>query len=90
MLNLSGYDGSPDIQVSESNHQVLPTGYVFHKFAFFNYEDCHVLINGSNPIYLSAGQGFSSDESDVQLKNFIIVDSDIRFNWIGSYRYASI
>lgn len=61
----SGYIGSPILEKSESNQEVIPSPpatwtikYSFYKFSFSNDQECHVSINGGDPIYLRPGQGF--------------------------------
>lgn len=89
----SGYIGSPHLETSEtSNYEVIPEspptwsgGYSFYKFAFMNDQDCTVIINGGNPIFLRAGQGFSTDYYDKLIESFVIVEEGIQYNWIGAW-----
>lgn len=86
----AGFIGSPSVLESSENQELVQKGIVFHKFSFFNYTTCTVSINGSDPIYLAAEQGFNSDSSDAKIKSFIIINGGINFNWVGSYRDATI
>ena len=89
---MSGFTGSTDVEVSASeNHEILikNSGIPLQKFGFLNYSACHVKINGSDPIYLAAGQGFSTDVNDSPIKSFVIVEANVRYNWVGTYRQAS-
>lgn len=91
MSNLnSGFLGSPAIITSTAEQELVEKGIFYHKFSFFNYETCTISINGSDPIYLAAEQGFSSDFHDVLVKSFIIKEANIRHNWVGAFKYASI
>jgi hypothetical protein len=90
----NGYLGSSDLQVSTVNMEVIPDavalrgwtqGYALYKFEFSNSSACHVKINGGSPIFLKAGQGFSMDEGDKEITSFVIVESNITFNWAGAY-----
>lgn len=87
---LAGFIGSPNVITSSKDQELVQKGIVFHKFSFFNYATCTVSINGSEPIYLAAEQGFNSDSSDAKIKSFIIIESGINFNWIGAFRDATI
>lgn len=88
-----GYMGSSNLQTSTANQELVPSapeGWInsklyFYKFSFDNGSDCHVKINGGSPIYLKAGQGFEMNEIDAQIYSFVIVESGIQFNWIGTY-----
>lgn len=88
----SGYIGSSDLITSTVNLEIIPSppvgwsvGYSLYKFALSNTEQCHVKINGGNPILLAALQGFSMDSIDAPISSFVIVESGITFNWIGAY-----
>jgi hypothetical protein len=88
----SNYLGSSDIQLSSANQEIIPlppagwTGkYNFYKFSFFNEQSVKVKVNGGNPIYLQANQGFNIDQVDAPIYSFVIVDAGITFNWIGAY-----
>jgi hypothetical protein len=84
--------GSPSIQTSTANQQLVPNapsswtlGYSFKKFSFANDQDCTITVNTDSPIFLRAGQGFESDKSDTPITSFLIKESGITYNWIGSY-----
>lgn len=91
--NGSGYVGSSQISVSTSNQEVIPSslplnwnqGYKLYKFSFSNQQDCHVIINGGNQIFLPSNSGFEMEEDDAPIYSFIIVESGISYNWIGAY-----
>ncbi|MCY7948992.1 hypothetical protein P8891_11265 [Bacillus atrophaeus] len=88
----SGYIGSPSIETSTSNHEVIPSPpsnwtmkYSLYKFSFSNEQECHVSINGGSPIYLRAGQGFQMDIKDQPIMSFKIFEPDIAYNYMGAY-----
>jgi hypothetical protein len=87
-----GYLGSSSLQISVANAEILPsspsnwtTPYNFYKFSFKNDQDCHIIINGGNQIFIRANQGFEMNEIDDTITSFKIVESGITFNWIGTY-----
>lgn len=83
--------GSSTVEVSTANHEVVPNTpeswtydkYFFKSFSFINKDECTVKINGSEPILLEAEQGF--DSNGIEIRSFIIVESDIRFTFIGAF-----
>jgi len=88
----SGYIGSPGVQISNSNHEVVPTppstwsnGYSFYKFSFKNTQSCRVKINNGDPIALDAGDGFEMDEIDAPIWSFVIIESGIEYKFIAAY-----
>lgn len=89
-MSSSGYIGSPSIETSTANQEIIPQNYSFHKFSFINYQTCTVKINDSLPIYLAEGQGFGCDVNDTRIKSFVIIESGIQYNWVGAYKYVSI
>lgn len=89
----SGYIGSPKLEKSTSNQEVIPSPpptwtmkYSFYKFSFSNDQECHVSINGGNPIYLRAGQGFQMDAHDSPITSFKISESGITYNFLGAHK----
>lgn len=89
----SGWLGSSAITTSTANKELVPpspAGWVnmklgFYKFQFRNLQACTVKINGGAPIYLDAEQGFVSDSEDATIYNFVIVESEIQYQWVGAY-----
>ncbi|KXZ22294.1 hypothetical protein P4T89_13275 [Bacillus nakamurai] len=89
----SGYIGSPNLEKSEANQEVVPPPpqtwtmkYSFYKFSFSNDQECHVSINGGDPIYLRAGQGFQMDAHDSPITSFKISESGITYNFLGAHK----
>lgn len=88
----SGYNGSPALEITTTeNQEIIPSsppewtvGYKFYKFSFMNDQDCTVRINGDEPIFLRAYQGFNCNQHDEGISSFVIVESGINFNWIGA------
>jgi hypothetical protein len=87
-----GYLGSSSLQTSTANAEILPSSpsdwtipYNFYKFSFKNDQDCHIIINGGNQIFIRANQGFEMDEMDKPITSFKIAESSITYNWVGTY-----
>ncbi|QJI52476.1 hypothetical protein [Psychrobacillus phage Perkons] len=88
-----GYMGSPAVLTSTANQEVIPLApthwsddrYTLYKFSFINYTDCTVKINNGEPIFLKAEQGFECDRYDAEITSFIIVNTGIKYSWLGSY-----
>lgn len=92
MNRSSGYLGSSEIQTSKANHEIIPNspsnwtvGYSLKKFSFDNSDECTVIINKDARIFLKAGQGFEIGYQDTPIHSFVIVESGVKFNWIGGY-----
>lgn len=62
---------------------VKDQGRHIKKFDFLNLTDCHIKINGSDPIFLSAGQGFNSDSSNPPIKSIVVVETGVEYQYIG-------
>lgn len=75
--------GSDEIKTSVANEELVPQGKYFYKFSFVNENDCTVIINNEEPIFLKEGFGFSTNEVDPNISSFVIVESGIEFFWIG-------
>ena len=87
-----GYLGTDSIKTSTANLELVPEkqanwtqGYKFYKFSFINKQACKVKINGGNPIFLDAEQGFEMGVIDALVHSFVIVESGIDYQWIGTY-----
>lgn len=80
----SAFKGSSAKLTSAANEEICKKGECYEKFDFYNYQDCTVKINGSAPIFLGAGQGFSTDRFDEPIYSFIVVEAGIDYNWIGT------
>jgi hypothetical protein len=88
----NGYIGTDSLKTSTANLQIIPnppsnfslgTKYNLYKFAFMNDQDCTVIVNGGNTLFLRAGQGFEINESDLPINSFVIIEAGITYNWIG-------
>lgn len=88
-----GYIGSDKLETTSTpNTEVIPeppsnwtNGYSLYKFAFLNNQDCTIKINGGDPIFLRANQGFNMDRIDQPIKSFVVVEEGITYNWIGAW-----
>lgn len=89
----SGYIGSPSLQTSTANQEIIPApsnpnwthGYNLYKFSFMNDQNVTVKINKDKDIFLRAGQGFSTEYIDSPIWSFIVQEAGITYNFIGSY-----
>jgi hypothetical protein len=89
----SGYIGTDTLKTSVAQQELIPsppanwnTKYSLYKFTFMNDQDCSVLINGNlSAIFLRAGQGFDTDDSDAPIYSFKIVETGITYNFVGAY-----
>ena len=88
----AGYLGSSAIETSVANAEVLPsapagwsTGYSLYRFSFINESACTVKINGGDPVYIRAWQGFNIDEKDTPITSFVICENDILYNYVGAF-----
>ena len=53
-----------------------------YKFKFHNLDHCTVKINGGSNIYLIAGDGFESTETDGEIYSFIISQTAVRYSYL--------
>ena len=91
--------GSQDLMTSTAMEEIVPNPPVgwdvpitFKSLSFFNSKACRVILNGQtglngddNIIYLRANQGLNIDETDIEVRSFIIMESDIPYNFVGKY-----
>ena len=76
---------------STENEELVPVnkawsfGYSFYKFQFKNSEDCSVIINKENTIFIPAGDGFTTTPEDAPITSFVIKEPNITYNWAGAY-----
>lgn len=79
----SEFYGSSEMQSSKANEEIVPDKVSFYKFSFMNSDDCQISINDSEPIFLPARTGFSSEQNDAMIGSFKILDDDIEYFWLG-------
>lgn len=82
----AGFCGAPSLQTSVLGKEIVPAGKRFYKFSFINDQDCTIKINGGDPIFLRAAQGFDSGKVDVLIRSFVIVEASVTYNFIGAYQ----
>lgn len=86
----SGYIGSPSIQTSTANqeiiqqHNIAPHGSVY-KFTFKPYNNCTIIINDLQPMFLEEGQAWSIEKEDAPITSFVIVESGVSYIYWGAY-----
>ena len=85
-----GIFGSSDVQASVANAEILPSPpaewnfpYPFYKFKFYNLADCHIIINGGQPIFIPAYTNFFTEDGDKIITSFKIQESGVNFTWVG-------
>lgn len=94
--NASGYLGSPELQTSTANQELIPladaswtSGYKFRKLSFDNEQECTVKIidkhDKESTHFLKAGYGFEVSYLDPAIKSFVIVEAGINFIWSATY-----
>ena len=95
--DILAYIGSSALQTSVAGAEVIPVspvgwtiGYSLHKFSFVNLDNCTVVINDGDAVYIPANQGFNTQIGDIPIESFRIVEGGIRFNWIGMYKRVVI
>ena len=71
--------GSSALQTSTANTEIIPTGLVILNFALMNDQNCNVIINGGDSIFIRASQGIFIDK----VSSCKITTSAVTFNWIG-------
>jgi hypothetical protein len=57
----------------------------FKKIVFKNSNVCTIKVNGSDPIYLAANQGFSTEIGELLISSFVIVEADISYTFYATY-----
>ncbi|PAV30184.1 hypothetical protein CIL05_06870 [Virgibacillus profundi] len=79
----SQFHGSDSIQTSVANEEIIPNKVNIYKFSVSNSTDCTVSINGSNPIFLKGGMGFSTEQNDAMISSFKFLEDGIEYFWVG-------
>ena len=90
---MAGIIGSAALQISVAGAEIVPSppitwvnvNYSFDKFEFVNDQICTVIVNGSDPIYLRANQGFKTEKGDMDITSFKVVEGAITYNWLGHF-----
>lgn len=88
----SGYKGSPELQISTANQEIIPAkpanwtgGYKLYKFSFDNKQDVTVRLNNETTLFLEAEQGFEMERGDAPIFSFVVITSGVQFLWVGAY-----
>lgn len=79
----SEIQGTDELKTSVANEEIIPTKQSFYKFSLLNEQDTTASINGSEPIFLRGGVGFSSDQVDTKIHSFKFLQDGIPYFWIG-------
>lgn len=87
-----GYDGSPTLETSVANQEIIPSPSIgtirrnFYKFSFCCDEDCTIIINGIKEIYWRAGVVFQVEPGDQPITSFKIKEGGKQYYiWAGAY-----
>lgn len=89
----TGYIGSPEVQTSVANEEIIPLTpenwtrerYKIVRFSFRASQDCSIKVNEGNIIFIEAGKEFSIDEDIPAITSFKIQESGIEFTWAGVF-----
>lgn len=77
----SNFIGSSEVETSVSNEEILPSPC--YKLSLIPESDCTASINGSEPIFLKGGVGFSTNQIDAKINSFKILEDGVQYFWIG-------
>jgi len=85
--------GSTQKQTSVANAEIIPSPpqtwvnvtYSFKEFELLNDQDCTLIVDGGNEIFLRANQGFKYFSEHKPIKSVKIKEAGITFNWIAVY-----
>lgn len=87
-----GYKGTNALKLSSSMQEIVPSPpanwtikYNFYRFSFMNNQDCTVIVNGQETIFLPAGRGFEVSEIDAPITSFVIVEAGVNYYFISGY-----
>lgn len=71
--------GSPSLETSVANAEIVPTGKKIINFELYNDQACTISVNGQSAIYVRAAQGISIPV----VNSCKIIQNSITYNWIG-------
>ena len=89
-----GFLGSDNIKTtSAANTEIIQqhrknpgdTWFSVYSLTFKTFVDCHIKINGGNPIFLEANMAFSTSHYDQLIRTFEIVESGVQYYYIGAF-----
>lgn len=83
----SGVVGTATPTESTELIELVPTTIDnFKKIVFKNIDDvCTIKINDSDPIYLAANQGFSTEIGELLVSSFVIVEANKTYTFWATY-----
>jgi hypothetical protein len=88
----TGFLGSDQLETSTSNMEIVPNppsdwtdGYRLLKFSFVNNQDCTVIVNKIETIFIPVGNGFNTDIGDPPITSFVIKESGVTFTWAAVF-----
>jgi hypothetical protein len=73
------FDGSSDLQTSVADQEIIPNGNTYVNFSLQNDQNCHIIINSGDSIFIRASQGIFVDV----ISSCKIVEDNITFNWFA-------
>lgn len=81
----SGYLGSPDIETSVADQEIIPIGKTLYKFSMKILQDAHISINNGTPIYMAANSTFETGVEDQWVYSLKFTENGIKYHWVGAY-----
>lgn len=84
--------GSEQVETSVANQEILPNPpsnwtvpYALTQFSFQNDQECTLIINGKDKVFLREGQGFTTGFQKAKIQSVKILEDGIAYNWVGAY-----
>lgn len=82
----SGVVGTATPTESTAAIELVPTTVDnFKKIVFKNVDICTIKVNGSDPIYLAANQGYQTEIGELLISKFVIVEADVTYTFYATY-----
>lgn len=76
------YVGTSAVATSTAELDIVGSIDHFEEIDFYNVQACTIKVNGSDALYLRAGQGFIEN---APIYTFEIVEESIDYNYVASY-----
>jgi hypothetical protein len=77
------FKGSDDLLTTfGTTTELITSENKAYKFKFHNLDACTISINEESDIYLIAGDGFESTETDSEIWSFVISTTAVRYTYL--------